>query len=362
MCSSDLYLNSFSEDWARVAVWLSKAYPTARRDAEALGIAQSATELNSAINQFLEAIATGDPKYAALHTQALEKSIQFLGDLHRGGKIASIIRIAIPFQQWYTHIIKLTLFTMPLKYPGRTLFLQQLAQLGQWYQDAHNVTVPWGYTFVPFGEDQYKIDGQPQWVTRYIDANSWYPEATTTGLTQPFNFMHGITNGQLDALLYNSTAALALFGQTPALAPDNRTFLNAAKDEYGNDISGKDLWWYMFHNVQLSLPLAPTLMSMSGQADTSSLVHRAPKAPGIAEMKAAPLDIFSLGTDPEKWMWMMVKAITGMQEQHTPGLGPVYTKQLARQYDSNVRARREEANRIREYWNAIMNPPEVTGG
>ena len=138
--------------------------------------------------------------------------------------------------------------------------------------------------------------------------------------------------------------------------------LNAAKDEYGNDISGKDLWWYMFHNVQLSLPLAPTLMSMSGQADTSSLVHRAPKAPGIAEMKAAPLDIFSLGTDPEKWMWMMVKAITGMQEQHTPGLGPVYTKQLARQYDSNVRARREEANRIREYWNAIMNPPEVTGG
>jgi hypothetical protein len=98
----------------------------------------------------LEAMARRDPNYELLMDDFVQQSFDFLGDLHKGGELASTIRIAIPFWQWYAHMLKLTFITMPLKYPKRALFMQMLGEIGRDYQERMGVTVPYGESFVPF--------------------------------------------------------------------------------------------------------------------------------------------------------------------------------------------------------------------
>jgi len=352
-------LNSWGEDMSRLAIYYSQAVPAAKREVSRIAGEEGrffadARALNDAANELLDAWINGDPGWRTQHEAWLRKSFQFAGDLHRGGKWPSRLRLLIPFQQWYSHMLKLTFWTMPIHYPGRALFLQLTGKLGQDYQDAHGITVPWGDAYVPIAMDELQVLGVPQWVTRYVSASTWWPQATVSSLgnregdMNVYNWVEGTINPQLKFIFYEATALVALGAGSPALDPSGDTVLRAAKDEFGNDVTREDaaqLGWYMVARAQEQFPLSATLISMASRPSTASALHPVEKVKTGPRIAPPRSDIASILEDPFRGGWrFLLKATTGMSIDTTPGLGPIYSQMLRDTYEQ---ARREDETRAR---------------
>ncbi|CAB4187675.1 hypothetical protein UFOVP1158_42 [uncultured Caudovirales phage] len=352
--------NGLSEDFGRLAVWYSKAYPAAMREAELGNFMLSARRLNDNAVGFLEQMATGDPRWAASHEQWMQQSFDFLGDLHRGGQRSSVIRIAIPFWQWYAHMIKLTMFTMPVKYPGRALFLEMLGRVGDDYQQSHGVLAPYLASYVPFYSDKTMINGQPQWVTNAIDTSAWYPQATVAPLGQGQGefgigaigfaekaFTPGITNlGLLVGSLFSAA------GGGSAIELDDQGFIRAAKDEFGNPIGlDSQMLNYAAHLGYLSFPLSATFMDTVGRASTSYPFHVRDKPPtDRLKLDKQHYDLWSRISDPLNNLpsWAL-KMTTGVKLwSQTPGQGPITYQKNVRDYEFLVEQMNREENLVRK--------------
>jgi hypothetical protein len=81
-------LNGMSEDFGRLAVWYSKAYPEALKVANGDGqvFLSRAKRLNDDAMDILDTMASGDPAWTAKNDAWLRQSYDFLGYLHRGGQ------------------------------------------------------------------------------------------------------------------------------------------------------------------------------------------------------------------------------------------------------------------------------------
>jgi hypothetical protein len=351
--------NGLSEDFGRLAVWYSKAYPAAMREAGSGNFMLSAKRLNNDAIGFLEKMASGDPRWAVDHQKWMQQSFDFLGDLHRGGALQSKLRIAFPFWQWYMHMLKLTLFTMPVKYPGRALFLQMLGRIGDEYQKEHGVLAPYLASLVPFYSTNQPINGQPQWVTSAIDTSAWYPEATVAPLGQgqgewgvgAIGFAQeavtpGITNL---GLLVGSLASAANGGS--ALELDEQGFIRAAKDEYGNPIGfDSEMLHYIAHLTYLSFPLAPTVVDTVGRASTSYPGRVRDKAPtDRLQLGKQHYDLWSRINDPlANLPGFVLKLTTGVKLwTETPGPGPITYQRNVRDYEFIADTRNREDDRVR---------------
>ena len=352
--------NGLSEDFGRLAVWYSKAYPAAMREAELGNFMLSARRLNDDAVGFLEQMAAGDPRWAASHERWMQQSFDFLGDLHRGGKNSSVIRIAIPFWQWYMHMIKLTMFTMPVKYPGRALFLEMLGRVGDDYQQSHGVLAPYLASYVPFYSDKTMINGQPQWVTNAIDTSAWYPQATIAPVGQGQGefgigaigfaekaFTPGITNlGLLVGSLFSAGSGGS------AIELDDKGFIRAAKDEFGNPIGlDSQMLHYAAHLGYLSFPLSATFMDTVGRASTSYPGHARDKPPtDRLKLDKQHYDLWSRISDPLNNLpsWAL-KMTTGVKLwSQTPGQGPITYQKNVRDYEFLVEEMNREENRVRK--------------
>jgi hypothetical protein len=191
--------NGISEDFGRLAVWYSKAYPEAARLSSEgrLGAWKQMKVVTQGAEEMLEAFARNDPEFAAKSQRFVDSAFEWVGDLHSGGKWNYRLRIAFPFNQWYRHIIRLMLITMPFKYPGRTLFLTRLNELGQEYQREHGVTAPWFADVIPILQDEKIIDGQRQ----------EYPLLYRVSTVSPFTTLSSAASGdQFDWADYGAGA------------------------------------------------------------------------------------------------------------------------------------------------------------
>ena len=363
-------LNGMSEDFGRLAVWYSKAYPEALKVASSDGgvLFSRAKRLNDDALDMLDAMASGDPAWLAKNDAWLRQSYDFLGYLHKGGQTASRLRIAIPFWQWYLHMLKLTFFTMPTKYPGRALMLQQLGEIGEEYQKTHGVMIPGYEDLIPLHTFETMVDGQPQFVTQAIGSSSWYPQGTVASLggSEGNPNILGYVRGSVNPIITNSflialTAGMP-FGSS-AFEYSDYTGLKAAKNEYGNEITGFGDWAnFVANRAGQMMPLAPMVMSLASRSPNSTLWNlqeRDVRGPRIAPLRT---DLTTLVSDP--WgpnaLRYLLKAFTGMQFQNVPGIGPVEQARIRKAADYAARnAAREEANIARVIADRLLG--EETG-
>jgi hypothetical protein len=132
--------NVMGEDLSRLAAFVSAAKRgLSKSDAMRLDkdLAE-VTDMNARMQKLLEAVAKGEfsngkpltPELIAIRDAALQKAEDFLGG-SRGltARQRGIVQF-IPFWSWYKHIFKLYFYTLPVKYPGRAIALNELARIG----------------------------------------------------------------------------------------------------------------------------------------------------------------------------------------------------------------------------------------
>ncbi len=370
--------NGMSEDFGRLAVWYSKAYPEAMRAAsreagEGAGarIMVSAKALNERAREMLEDMAEDAPEWRAKNAAFIQQSYDFLGDLHRGGKWPSVFRIAVPFWQWYVHILKLTFFTMPLKYPGRALMLQQLGEIGDEYQRTHGVMIPWGEDLVPLFTESRDLSGMPQWVTTAVGTSNWYPQGTVAGLggREGYPSINSFVRGSVNPAFTNAAlillSAAFVTGGSGAVEYSDYSGLKAAKNEYGNDITSIDMDFlnYTANRLGQIVPLAPTIMSMAGRAPTSTLWNIKQKDVRGPQLERKRQDVLSVVEDP--WstnsLSFLAKALFGLTFTEVPGIGPIESRRLQMLADAEARKMRIEQRNIARNLLEVLDVGPTTG-
>jgi len=353
------FFNGVSEDFGRLAVWYHRAYPEAMRSEQGVLFLRSARRLNDSSVNMLEAMARRDPNYATLMDEFTEQAFDFLGDLHKGGQFASVMRIAIPFWQWYAHMLKLTFFTMPFKYPKRALFMQMLGEVGRDYQERMGVSVPWGESFVPFFSDFVDTPGGVQQVVGGANLGNWWPQATVSPIGSEGGAVGFVQSGiapiwSNGALIVLSLATAGL--GSAALETDDRTIVGAAKDEFGlpiEDVISPEFLAYVVNHFFRMVPLSPTMMSLGGRASNAiplpgrmeEKTYRTEQLPQeyrqatradipsvIEEIRSGESDLFSRDWWRSNVAAFIVKATLGSPVNYMPGQGPLAAQRLFNDY------------------------------
>jgi len=279
--------NGITEDFGRLAVWYSKAYPEASRLAGESFVKTwtNGRVLSEEAQKTLEMLALGHPDVAAQSARFTELSFRFLGDLHAGGQVNAILRIAIPFQQWYRHILRLTFITMPLKYPGRDLFLHQMGDLGHEYLLEHGILSPFMADVLPIlAEESQLPEGMQQFIlAAHAGAANPFgtPGQISTGDTQNFaSFGASILSPMLRGTTEMIASGIHGFG---AFGGNNGNgvvklggpdFVTFPKDQNNNYIQllSADGGAYFLNAIQQMLPLSSFAITSSGQAANSNLL------------------------------------------------------------------------------------------
>jgi hypothetical protein len=383
------YLNGMSEDFGRLAIWYQQAYPEAIRFERAASgknaFFASARRLNEDAIDLLESMARGDDVWRAKHEAWMQKSFDFLGDLHSGGKTASLLRIAFPFYQWYKHMIKLQLLTMPIKYPGRALVLQRIGEIGQEYQRMHGATAPWGLDFVPIPGMEPKIDtslgSAQEMFTGLSSANIWPAYTWSQFATRDGDFsMYKALVSMLNPEVSNSgLIALAASSMIPGkgvvteLNPNSTSLSNLfvpAVDKYGNPIEGgldPAFFKFILNRAFRMIPLSPTIMSMGGQASNSIPGFEEELEREGARYKIKGADkyqtditkviegLFSDSDTASKYNWALwlSRAFFGTNVQIQMGRGPVYNESVLRTIEFYARKKSQEENELRKRFEEI---------
>ena len=135
------YYNVMGEDLARLSVFmqamkrgLKDPKTRAKIDAEL----KEVMDLNDSFQTLLEAVSRGEfangkaltPELIKIRDNALQKADDFLGGARGLTSRQRLVTTAVPFWMWYKHIFKLYFYTLPFKYPGRSLALNAMARLG----------------------------------------------------------------------------------------------------------------------------------------------------------------------------------------------------------------------------------------
>lgn len=344
--------NGITEDFGRLAVWYSKAYPEASRLADESFVTRwtRGRELSEEAQGVLDALARGDdPAISALSERFVDRSFEWLGDLHAGGKLNTVFRIAVPFQQWYRHIVRLTLVTMPLKYPGRMLFLSRLADIGREYLVQHGVYPGWMMDVIPILVDEKMIDGVPQ---EYIlawrggAANPFgTPAGAVMGEDQQFaDWGAGMLNPMwrgLAEIVYGG-----LTGKARRMGGEGAGF-EKVKNQANNEINtwSSDGGTYYLNTIIRMLPLSSMAVTSAGQsAEGNLLLGGSPKllrgSEGFLPAYALPpdtpgRDLRQLFTEFSWWNAVSfgTRTMVGGAPTYVIGRGPVMDSQFGATMD-----------------------------
>lgn len=344
--------NGVTEDFGRLAVWYSKAYPEASRLADESFVTRwtRGRELSEEAQSVLEAFARGDdPAIEALSQRFVDRSFEWLGDLHAGGRLNTTLRIAVPFQQWYRHIVRLTFVTMPLKYPGRTLFLSRLSDLGHEYLIEHGVFPPWMMDVIPILIDENMVDGIPQ---EYIMA--WH-----AGAANPFGTPAGAVMGEDQQFadwgagmlnpMWRGLAEIVyggLTGKARRMGGQDAGF-ERVKNQANNEIStwSSDGGTYYLNTIVRMLPLSSMAVTSAGQsAEGNLLLGGSPKllrgSEGFLPAYALPPDVpgrdlRQLLTEFSWWNALSfgTRTMVGGSPTYSIGRGPVMDSQFGAMLD-----------------------------
>jgi uncharacterized protein YciW len=122
-------LNIDYENMLRRAVYLRAAVPIAKKTVTGSRFSRMSDEVIQHLEQHEVPEAT-------------QKVVDFLGDMRKQARHENL-RIVMPFYRWIGFISKLSLATLPLKYPVRNALLQELGRAGNRQLSAMGIVPSW---------------------------------------------------------------------------------------------------------------------------------------------------------------------------------------------------------------------------
>lgn len=253
--------NTFQEDNANVMLYLHHARKQFRKDNN-LRWFNRVAQNNELWTDFLERAARGE------NPQAIEwgkKSAQAFGNMRDSWKADKYLAGSFMFHRWVAHTIYMTLWSLPVHYPGRYAFLVNVSELGHEYEKQHGVWPEWAKGMIPFLHTSEKVPGGIQHMLWGVS-------------TQGVNFF--ATPGQ--ALDLGTDAQTKYPGQSilsSSLSPLVRVpvewaighrldTLQPFKDQYGDPLGPFDVG----HGIQSVIANTPginTVTSRAGLSDES---------------------------------------------------------------------------------------------
>lgn len=171
-----------ADNAGRKALYASKAVKEARKgaypdDGAIRRLIAKRRAADPAIQDYLHKMANGtDAEAKAAADRAVQTVNDFLGDFGSMGHLfgSREADLLVPFNRWLRFSSTLLLKTLPLKYPGRTLLLYRLGQLGQ-QGTAQQGILP------QYLQESIPLTGNPaaEWLTNTQRANPFATLGTT---------------------------------------------------------------------------------------------------------------------------------------------------------------------------------------
>jgi hypothetical protein len=174
--------NILSEDLARATLYIDGLMTEANRTTGTKWLARF-RKMNADAEELFNLALKGEvnsPRAQRLQAIALKRAEDWLGAYRKGGSFERALAVAIPFNQWYRHILRLTFITMPYEYPGRSAMLQALATMGEEYQRENGIWPEWAQDILPLWEDERKTPFGKGRVIGGIRTASLNPFSTAT--------------------------------------------------------------------------------------------------------------------------------------------------------------------------------------
>lgn len=343
--------NVLGEDAARAAVYMKGAHKAANKAAGrkwGAGVRSLSEDARRVAEQWAKDPASRTPEVEAF----IEKAVKFTGDM-TGGKHDSLISLAVPFHKWYRHIVRLTLLTMPVEYPGRAIFLQELGQIGDEYRVKHGVFPGWMNDLIPLRDS---IDSVPGYDA--AGAAAALPQRVVGGFRtsslNPFD-----TVGQV-AGLNEGLGSVSPLLMTPAELAAGRhlsgprifqPFTDPQGNEIGSPLGDPSGWLRVAGNRFVgSVPLAKWATGFfgtaSGMADTSIPVLDEQRRIRTQDGKRIPGSLYPPDSSPGGVIPTLLRGV-GISIGQTDSSGARYGRTVRRHYEAQraewLKRRRQEA-------------------
>lgn len=252
--------NVFQEDLGRVTLYMHHVIRYARKE-QGLKFYQKIDMASQEMTDLMSRLARGeDPK---IH-EFTKFANQWFGDMAKRGKWDRVLSASVLFHRWVGHMIHLTLWTMPLKYPGRTAFLLNLSHMADDYRKAHGVLPDWASNIVGLLHVTDKVHGLNQAVTWGVGTGGFNPWSTPA---QTYD-LGGVSNPKapLLAIAANNLNPVARLAIEQAIGKRLDT-LTDFKDTSGNPTGALD-WRVLWNQIGSNVPVLNTVFPRTGQADT----------------------------------------------------------------------------------------------
>lgn len=145
--------NVMGEDFARLVVFVQSVMEDVNR-AEGMRALAGIRSMNQDANLLFDFVINGGDTAEAnrIRARAMQSVEDWVGRYSRGGKVERFLSNLIPFNQWYRHMLRLYFLTMPFNYPGRSMVMSGLAQMGADYLREHGVWPDWYMDVFPLEE------------------------------------------------------------------------------------------------------------------------------------------------------------------------------------------------------------------
>ena len=108
--------------------------------------------------------------------QATQRVVDFLGDMRK--KNRANLRLSVPFYRWISFITKLSLATLPLKYPVRNELIQSIGRLGNDELAKMGLLPEWFRGSIPVSTSQQDVNGSKHQMADMLSTQGLNPFAT----------------------------------------------------------------------------------------------------------------------------------------------------------------------------------------
>lgn len=252
--------NAFSEDLGNVMVYLKHARGGFRNEAN-LAWFKHISKSNEMWVDYLKKAAKGEGDAAVAPSI---KSAEAFGDMYRLSQHDKGLATAFLFHRWVGHMIHLTYWTLPTKYPGRGLFIQQTAILANQYRKEHGEFPSWAIAYVPLWHEMQQAGGLPQDVVWSLGTGGANPFATP-GQSVDFGTVDQPKFPAQSLVANNLTPLLRV--PIEAVYGHRLDTLQPFQDYHGNDITAGMNWRVLANGVIANLPIVNTVFPRAGLSD-----------------------------------------------------------------------------------------------
>ena len=324
--------NVMGEDFSRMAVFVGSVRKSLKSDPALVAKLErelaEAGKVNAAFEDLLAFVARGEygkgrlvsPEAIAVRDKAIASATDFLGTQAGLTSKTRAITKFIPFYHWYAHIIKLYFWTMPLNYPGRTIFLNTLARISEDQQRESGLM------------DSYYSDAVR--VGTQMVGDNEYAVGLRTGLL-PFSGFGGIGAGEssaplADYVFASTTPLLTVPAVVTGVTGDFRPLLDPSGERIPNVLAPGG---WNAATAQLERAIAPLGLAQRTFSPSGSLIFSA--AQGFPETEQRrPGEAYALtprgfpGLGARGLAESALGGLTGLSIVRTPVEGDVKRRQI----------------------------------